>query len=120
MSKKILVADDNRHDLALIQVHLEGSGYQVIVAHDGQEALEKTADQKPDLLLIDIKMPKLDGDEVYNMLRLDDKTRQLPILVMTALWDEEDIAQQHHEGDVFAKPIVFPKLMERIRAILGE
>jgi DNA-binding response OmpR family regulator len=118
MAKKILVADDNRNDLLLIQTHLEENGFEVILAKNGEEVLDKTMDQLPDLLLLDVKMPKLDGDQVYNFLRSNRKTQHLPILIMTGLCDQDDIGGQSHQEDTFAKPIDFPKLICRIKVLL--
>jgi CheY-like chemotaxis protein len=76
--KKILVVDDERHIVRLIQVNLERQGYNVVTAHDGKEALEKVASEKPDLVVLDVMMPYMDGFEVLRTLRRNPETAELP------------------------------------------
>lgn len=117
--KKILVADDDQRISFLMQVRLEEKGYQVITAKDGEEALEKTRELKPDLLILDVRMPKMDGDDVYLTLRSFTETRRLPIFMLTGLRTESEI-EENHEENIFAKPVNFDALFSRIKTTLGE
>ena len=119
MNKRILIADDDHKILELVKVMLESKGYSVIQAADGQEALEKTRLEKPDLLILDVTMPKLDGDEVYMTLRSDPATKKLPILTLTGLRSDKEIEAAQDEN-MFAKPVQFEKLFFRMKEILGE
>ncbi len=91
MSKKILVVDDEANIVELLQSRLEKNGYGVIVAYDGQEALEKTYKENPDLIILDIMLPKVDGYNVCKTLRADDKYRAIPIIMLTARTLVQDI-----------------------------
>ena len=82
--KKILAVDDERHIVRLIQVNLEHAGYQVATAVDGYEALEKVRADRPDMVVLDVKMPYLDGFEVLRHLRADPATSCLPVVMLTS------------------------------------
>jgi len=119
MPKRILVADDDHKICFLMQLKLEEKGYAVVTAGDGEETLEKVKSSKPDLLILDVRMPKLDGDQVYMTLHSQAETKKLPILMMTGLRTDEEI-QTEHEENIFAKPVNFEKLFSKIKQILGE
>ena len=102
-----------------MQVRLEERGYSVITAKDGLEALEQTRRHSPDLLILDVRMPKMDGDEVYMTLRADEKTKELPIIMLTGLRSQSEI-EENQEKNTFAKPVDFEQLFSRIKQILGE
>ena len=119
ISKKILVADDDQRITLLMKIKLEEKGYAVMTAQDGEEALEKVRTEKPDLLLLDVNMPKLDGDQVYMTLRAQPETKKLPILMLTGLRTEEEVEAEHDEN-MFSKPVKFEKLFARMRQILGQ
>jgi DNA-binding response OmpR family regulator len=80
----ILAADDDEDILALIAFRLERSGYTVILARDGEEALALARDERPDLAVLDVMMPKLDGFELTRRLRTDEATSRMPIILLTA------------------------------------
>lgn len=84
MSQKILVVDDETHIVRLCQVNLTRAGYQVVTARSGEEALEKIVIDKPDLVLLDLAMPKMDGSEVLANIRNDPLINDLPVIVLTA------------------------------------
>ncbi len=117
MLKRILVADDDAKIVSLLQLRLEQNGYSVLTAKDGEEALEKTRIHKPDLLLLDVSMPKIDGDQVYMALHSDPQTQKIPILMMTGLRSDEEIEASREEG-IVAKPVNFDKLMTKIKTYL--
>ena len=81
--KRILVVDDEVELVKAIQIRLEQADYEVIVAYDGQEALEKARKEKPDLIVLDLMLPKIDGYKVCRMLKFDDKYKQIPIIMLT-------------------------------------
>ncbi len=119
MPKRILVADDDYKISFLMQLKLEEKGYSVVTAKDGEETLELVKTAKPDLLILDVRMPKLDGDQVYMTLHSQPETRALPILMLTGLRSDEEI-EASHEENIFAKPVHFEKLFGKIKQILGE
>ena len=89
--KKILAVDDERHIVRLVQVNLERAGYQVISAFDGKEALKKVESEKPDLIVLDVMMPHMDGFEVLTRLKSDDKTKNIPVVMLTAKAQDADV-----------------------------
>ena len=89
--KKILAVDDERHIVRLIQVNLERAGYQVVTAFNGREALEMVETEQPDMLVLDVMMPYMDGFEVLKQLRHSALTRELPIIMLTARAQDSDV-----------------------------
>ncbi|HZO89686.1 MAG TPA: response regulator [Chthonomonadaceae bacterium] len=98
MPKKILAVDDERHIVRLVQVNLERAGYQVVTAFDGKEALEKVAAEHPDLVVLDVMMPYMDGFEVLQHLRKDPNTRDLPVIMLTAKAQDADVFRGWQSG----------------------
>jgi CheY-like chemotaxis protein len=86
---RILVVDDEPVNVKLLEVHLMTDGYEVITASGGKEALEKIASDTVDLILLDVMMPELDGYEVTRRLKSDEKTRLIPIVLLTSLRETE-------------------------------
>lgn len=91
MPKKILVTEDSATILAMIKDVLESKGYEVITASDGQEALDKAKKENPDLIILDLMLPKLDGYKVCRFLKFDEKYKNIPIVMLTARAEEKDI-----------------------------
>lgn len=91
MANKILVVDDEPNIVELLQSRLEKNGYSVIVAYDGQEALDKTYQENPDLIILDIMLPKIDGYNVCKMLRSGEKYKAIPIIMLTGRTQAQDI-----------------------------
>jgi len=122
MQPVILVAEDN-HDLqSLLRHALESDGYIVHIAADGQEALDQYDALSPDLLVLDIMMPRLSGFEVLRELRGDAAHRQdVPVLVLTARSGEDDVLMGFELGvdDYLTKPFVIGELRARVRALLA-
>jgi DNA-binding response OmpR family regulator len=87
---KILLVDDNVFTVKLLQKKLEGAGFQVMTAVDGIKALNEVRTDTPDLILLDIMMPRLDGYKVCKLLRMDERYRSLPIIMFTSKAGEED------------------------------
>jgi two-component system alkaline phosphatase synthesis response regulator PhoP/two-component system response regulator VicR len=95
---KILVCDDERHIVRLIQVNLERQGYQVVTAYDGKEGLEKVRTEKPDMCVLDVMMPYMDGFEVLKALRRDPATEGLPVIMLTAKAQDKDVFEGYQYG----------------------
>ena len=118
---RILVAE--RHDPAARQVseHLEAVGHTVLVARDGEEALALALEHTPDLAVLDVMMPKLDGYEVTQRLRKEEATRAMPVILLTARAQEADVARGFEAGadDYIRKPFSPQELRARVQAILG-
>jgi len=91
MAKKILAVDDERHIVRLIQVNLERAGYQVVTAFDGADALKKVDADKPDLVVLDVMMPRMDGFEVLKRLQANPETREIPVIMLTAKAQDQDV-----------------------------
>ncbi len=117
---KILVADDIRQNVKLLRVILAASEYDVIEAFDGQEALEKAKTEKPDLILLDIMMPRLTGYEVCQKLREDGTTKNTPIIMITALHEMDDRIKGIEAGadDFISKPFNKAELLARVKSLL--
>jgi DNA-binding response OmpR family regulator len=117
----VLVADDDPDILSLVKLRLERSGYDVVSAGDGEQALETAKMRTPDLALLDVMMPKLDGYEVTARLRQEEATRHLPVILLTARVQESDIARGVEAGadDYVKKPFSTHELRDRVQAVLG-
>ena len=97
-TNKILAVDDERHIVRLIQVNLERAGFQVITAFDGPEALKKVEADKPDLVVLDVMMPKMDGFEVLKRLQANPETRDIPVIMLTAKAQDADVFRGWSSG----------------------
>jgi DNA-binding response OmpR family regulator len=117
----VLVADDDPDIRSLVVLRLERSGYEVVAAGDGEEALATALERNPDLALLDVMMPKLDGYEVTERLRREEATRHLPVILLTARVQETDIARGLEAGadDYVKKPFSPTELRARVQAVLG-
>ena len=116
----ILVADDDRDVIDLVRYNLEVAGHTVIVAYDGVQALQLARETTPDLLLLDIMMPKMDGLEVCRYVRQSPELSHLPVVMLTAKNSEEDEVQALNGGadDFIRKPVSPKRLVSRVRAVL--
>ena len=117
----VLVADDDSDVLALVVRRLERSGYRVIAAEDGAEALRLAQANVPDLAVLDIMMPKLNGYEVTQRLRDDPATERMPVILLTARVQEADVNRGFAAGadDYIKKPFSPQELSSRVQAVLG-
>ena len=117
----VLVADDDPDILNLVTLRLERDGYEVVGAADGQGALEQALGRAPDLALLDVSMPKLDGYEVAQRLRAHEPTREMPIIFLTARAQASDVARGLEAGasDYVTKPFSTADLRLRVQAALG-
>ncbi|OHB58060.1 MAG: two-component system response regulator [Planctomycetes bacterium GWF2_50_10] len=116
----VLVVDDNVQNLELIQAYLEELPIQSASAHDGQEALEYVRKQEPDLILLDVMMPKMSGFEVCRRLKSNPKTSDIPIIMVTALNELGDIERGIDSGtdDFLTKPLNKWELITRVKTML--
>jgi CheY-like chemotaxis protein len=116
----VLVVDDNQQNLELLQAYLEDVDCESVPAHDGLEAMEIVAKSPPDLILLDVMMPKMSGFEVCKRLKNDPKTSDIPIIMVTALNEYGDIERAIDVGtdDFLSKPINKLELLTRVRTML--
>jgi DNA-binding response OmpR family regulator len=120
--KKILIADDEAYIRELLITTLEVGNYNILTAKDGQEAVKSACDEKPDLMILDIGMPKLDGFEVCKQLKSDPETESIIIIMLTALGQEAEKAKGFEMGadDYFVKPFSPMALLDKIKEVFGE
>jgi len=116
----ILVVDDERDLLDLIEYNLKKEGFKVFKAENGEEGISKAKEHRPDLILLDIMMPKMDGLEAVEIMRKDDDLKKTPIIFLTARSDEKTEIDGLNKGgdDYITKPISTTKLVSRIKAVL--
>ena len=116
---RILIIEDERGLTDVLTYNLEREGYEVLVAHDGQEGLRKAQMQLPDMILLDLMLPKMDGLEVCRELRAGERTRHVPILMLTAKAEETDQVVGFSLGadDYVTKPFSVKVLVQRIKAL---
>jgi DNA-binding response OmpR family regulator len=117
----ILIADDDPDILALVSFRLERAGYEVVQARNGEEAVQLALARRPDLAVIDVMMPRIDGYEATRQLRRQEETSRMPIILLTARVQEEDIARGFNAGadDYVRKPFSPQELGSRVQAALG-
>ncbi|MHC4088286.1 MAG: response regulator [Planctomycetota bacterium] len=116
----VLVVDDNQENLELLQAYLEDMDCQTIPASDGLQAMEIVADSAPDLILLDVMMPKMSGFEVCKRIKNDPKTSDIPIIMVTALNEFGDIEHGIDSGtdDFISKPVNKLELLTRVKTML--
>ena len=117
----ILVADDDPDILALVSFRLQKAGYEILEARTGEEAVRVALDRLPDLAILDVMMPLVDGYEATRRLRQHEETRRMPVILLTARVQEEDIARGFDAGadDYVKKPFSPQELGSRVQAVLG-
>lgn len=117
---RILIADDNPQGVELLEAYLSGAEYDFAIATDGEDTLHKVASFHPDLILLDVMMPKISGFEVCKRLRRDPATKDIAILMVTALDQNADIDRAVDAGtdDFLSKPINKAELMLRVSSLL--
>ncbi len=98
MAKKILVVDDERHIVRLVEVNLTRAGYDVVTAYDGVEALEAVKNETPDMIVLDVMMPRMDGFEVLRRLQADPETQNIPVIMLTAKAQDADVFKGWSSG----------------------
>lgn len=120
MGKRVLLAEDEKNVILGVRTCLDAVGYQVEVVEDGEEALNAVRREHPDLILLDLLMPKIDGFEVLKVLKGDQATKQIPIIVLTAKAEEEDRQRAMDLGanDYMTKPFKPQDLWDRLKHYL--
>jgi DNA-binding response OmpR family regulator len=120
--KKILAVDDEPMVLELIKTRLEFAGYEVITAADGLEGLKKTRSEHPDLLILDLILPGLNGYQICRMLKRDDTHKRIPILMLTARSQEKDVNEGMRAGaDAYmTKPYETEEFVAKVKSLLIE
>lgn len=116
----ILIVDDNVPNCELLEAYLSGEGYEIRIVHDGHQALEAVGENQPDLILLDIMMPRLSGYEVCQTLKSNEETSVIPVLMVTALNEMGDIEKAVSAGcdDFLTKPVNKIELKTRVRSLL--
>jgi DNA-binding response OmpR family regulator len=122
MKKKILVVDDEDDILQFLELVLREKGYDVVTAASGQEALTRAQMERPDLVLLDIMMPQMDGWEVLKLLRVDEETADIPVAMLSARTEAKDRVQGLQEGaiDYICKPFALQELLDKIGTIFAQ
>jgi DNA-binding response OmpR family regulator len=118
---KVLVVDDEVYILHILDFSLGAEGFDVITAADGEQALSRARSERPDLIVMDIMMPRLDGYETCQRLKTDPATKDIPILLLSARGREEDRKRGMEAGasDYMTKPFSPNKLIARVTEMLG-
>jgi DNA-binding response OmpR family regulator len=119
-AKKILIVEDEHDILQLVKLYLEKEGFRTVTATTGAEGLNRAKQDKPDLIVLDLMLPKIDGLEVCKRLRSAPETAMLPIIMLTAKAEESDqvIGLELGADDYVTKPFSIPELLARIKALL--
>jgi two-component system response regulator RpaA len=115
----VLVADDDADIVRFVEVNLRLEGFQVVTARDGQEALTKALDLQPDVVLLDVLMPRIDGYTVCARLRADDRGAAIPVILLTAnfISHDREVARKAGADDFVVKPFDPCELMTRVKAL---
>jgi CheY-like chemotaxis protein len=116
--KKILIVEDHPILIRLLEEQIEQFGYRVYHAKNGKEALKKTAADLPDLILLDIRLPDLDGFRVASLIRQDPKTRSIPILAVSGLPADKEKCVKSGCNDYLAKPFTIRELVVHVKRLL--
>jgi len=118
---RILVVDDEIYIVHILDFSLGMEGYEVITALDGEEALKKASETKPDLIVLDIMMPKMDGYETCKALKADEATKHIPVILLSAKGRNVDMQTGYDVGadEYITKPFSPRKLVDRINTMLG-
>ena len=122
MSKKVLVCDDEPYIVESVSYVVRKAGFSVVVAEDGEEALRAAREEKPDLIFLDIMMPRLSGHEVCRQVKADPKTRDAYVVMLTARGQEEDERKAMEAGadEFMTKPFSPRKMRAKLQEVLGE
>ena len=121
MAKTILIADDEPNQIATLETFLTQRGYKIISAEDGEQAFAKALEFMPNLVILDIMMPKMDGTEVAMVLKHDVRTQHIPIFFVTAVISPEDQSRvASNPNKIFAKPVKLNELLDAIQSVTSD
>jgi two-component system, OmpR family, alkaline phosphatase synthesis response regulator PhoP len=120
--KKILVVDDEVDLVETVRFPLEMEGFDVLVSYNGEDALSQARKEKPDLIILDLMLPKLDGYKVCRLLKFDERYKHIPILMLTAKTQEKDkiLGKETGADEYITKPFEMDYLMEKVKAYLNK
>jgi len=120
--KKILLVDDEADLVETIRFPLEVEGFNVLVSYDGEDALNKARQENPDLILLDIMLPKLNGYKICRLLKFDERYKHIPILMLTAKTQEKDkiLGMETGADEYITKPFEMDQLLEKVKFYLQE
>lgn len=121
-AKKILAVDDEREIVKMLQVGLENHGYQVVAAFNGREAIDKALSEQPDLIVMDVMMPTINGFQALRQLKEDEATGHIPVIMLTARDEEADILNGWLRGaDLYmTKPFDLLELVANVNRVLAD
>jgi len=121
VSKRILVVDDEEDIVALVRIRLEAEGYEVLVASDGQQALDTAKKEMPNLIILDLMLPKIDGYKVCRMLKFDERYKKIPIILFTARSQssDKDLGMEVGADAYLTKPFDSKVLLDSIKRLLS-
>lgn len=122
LKKKILIVEDEATLVELMKIRLEANGFDVISAYDGQQGLEMARGEMPDLIILDLMLPKIDGYKVCRMLKFDDKYKNIPVIMFTARAQDSDrkLGEEVGADAYIIKPFEPEILLSKIRELLKE
>ncbi len=120
--KKILIVDDEVDLVETVRFPLEMEGFNVLVSYNGEDALSQARKEKPDLIILDLMLPKLDGYKVCRLLKFDERYKHIPILMLTAKTQEKDkiLGKETGADEYITKPFEMDYLMEKVKAYLNK
>ena len=121
MNKTILIVDDEKDLVSMVKMRLEAVGYNTIEAYDGQEALSKAQNENPDLIILDLMLPKMDGYKVCRMLKFDSRYKSIPIILFTARVQDSDkeLGKEVGADAYLTKPFEPEVLLSKIEELLS-
>jgi two-component system, OmpR family, alkaline phosphatase synthesis response regulator PhoP len=122
MPEKILIVDDDENARAIVQMLLEDQGYDILIAADGKTAIQLVKEGKPDLVLLDVMMPGMNGYQVCEQIKKDPMTRHIPVIMITAkdMGEDVEMAISKEVDWYIAKPYDNKYLLSKIRSFLGK
>jgi DNA-binding response OmpR family regulator len=120
--KKILVVDDEVDLVETVRFPLEMEGFDVLVSYNGEDALSQARKENPDLIILDLMLPKLDGYKVCRLLKFDERYKHIPILMLTAKTQKKDktLGMETGANEYITKPFEMDYLMEKVKAYLNK
>ena len=120
MSKKILVVDDEKDIVETLSFMMRARGYEVIEAYDGEEGLKLAKEQSPDLMILDVMMPKINGYKIARLLKYDSKYKHIPIIMVTARGQDSDklIGEETGADEYITKPFEFEEALDCVNKYL--
>ena len=118
----ILAVDDNEDSLRIVQMIVQSAGFEVRIARNGKQALEAVEETVPELIIMDVMMPEMDGVEALKVLRDSTRTSRIPVILLTAKGQDEDVLSGYQSGAAYymTKPFTAKQLLNGIRLLLGK